>query len=257
VRSKLQPYAVLFLALLALGLITRPIEAPAWEEVKKSQPELNLASIEVGLGQGLTIGLLGGFRAIAADLLWIQTNAVWERNDLPATQTMVRLVSAVDPRPLYFWLNGSRMIALDMPVWRIEAAGGFDDVPQAVQTRFNHEQARVALNHLETALDFHPNHPLVLVEIANIHLRRLDDVETAAEYYRVAALDPRAPYYAARIHAELLRRLGREGEAYQWLMALHPQLDPDNLFAMADVVLGRIRELEEELGIPPEQAYRP
>ena len=72
---------IVLLTLLSLGLVTRPIEAPAWEIVKAGQPEMNLEAIEGSLGQGLVIGVLGGFRAVMADFLWIRTNTIWERRD--------------------------------------------------------------------------------------------------------------------------------------------------------------------------------
>lgn len=244
------------LGLFVAGVALRPIEAPAWEEVRAQQPALRLDSLKDALGQGVTVGLLGGFRAIVADLFWIRTNAIWEDYDLPGTQTSIKLVTAIDPRPLYFWLNGSRMIAYDMPNWRIDQSGGYDVVPEAVKRRFDEEQSAVAVDYLDTALDFHPEHPLLVLEIGNIHLNRLKDVETASRYYLRASQHPEAPYYAARIYAELLRRLDRRPEAYEFLKKLHPTLPPDDIMAQANVVLDRIRELEAELEIPASQRYR-
>lgn len=247
---------VTVLGLLAAGIALRPVEEPAWAEVRASQPALRLESLKDALGQGVTVGLLGGFRAIVADFFWIRTYAVWESYDLPKTQTSIRLVTAIDPRPLYFWLNGSRIIAYDMPNWRIEKAGGYDLVPEAVQRRFDEEQSAVGTRYLEGALDYHPEHPLVVLEIGNIYLNRLKDVETAAGYYLRASKHPDAPYYAARIYAELLRRLERKEEAYVFLKELYPTLPADDMMAQAPVVLERIRELEGELQIPEEKRFR-
>jgi tetratricopeptide (TPR) repeat protein len=241
--------------MLLAGLALRPLEDPAWTAVRARQPALRLESLKDALGQGITVGLLGGFRAIVADLFWIRTNAIWEDNDLPGTQTSIKLVTAIDPRPTYFWLNGSRMIAYDMPNWRIDAAGGYDAVPEAVKRRFDEEQSAVGIKYLESALEFHPENPMLVLEIANIHLNRLKDTATASEYYLRAAAHPDAPYYVARIYAELLRRLERPREAYDYLVKLHPTLDYDNLMAQEPVVLERIRELEGELSIPAALRY--
>lgn len=247
--------ALVALGLLAAGIVLRPVEDSAWEKISAGQPQLKLDSLKDALGQGVTVGLLGGFRAIVADFFWIRTNAVWETNDLPGTQTSIKLVTAIDPRPLYFWVNGSRMIAYDMPNWRVDAAGGYKVVPSSVQRRFEEEQSTVAIRYLENAMDFHPDHPMLVLEIANIHLNRLKDVETAAEYYLRATKLPGAPYYAARIYAELLRRLNRPAEAYAFLRALYPTLPKDDFMAQAAVVLGRIRELESELAIPETERF--
>jgi hypothetical protein len=149
------------------------------------------------------------------------------------------------------------MIAYDMPNWRIDKAGGYDAVPDAVKRRFDEEQSSVAIKYLENALEFHPGEPLLILEIANVHLNRLKDNETAAKLYLEASRYPDAPFYAARIHAELLRKIGRNAEAYAFLKQLHPTLPTDDIGAMADVVLGRIRELEDEMSLPEAQRFQP
>ena len=204
--------------------------------------------------------MLGGFRAIVADLLWIRTNVIWEQQEtavIPATETMIRLVTTVDPRPVYFWLNGARMIAYDMAVWRVRDAGDYGNIPEALVRRFHDEQAGTAIRLLERAREFHPDRPDILIDIANIYMRRMDDVETAAEYYRLAAEMDNAPAYAARIHAELLRRLGEYERAYEWLKDLYGTLDPLNPAHQRDVVLARIRELEETLDVPRLERFQP
>lgn len=258
VLRRLRAALVVVAVLIAASIALRPVESPAWEALRAGQPALKLDSIQGALGQGVTVGLLGGFRSIVADFFWLKTNSVWSENDLPGTQTYVHLVTAIDPRPLYFWLNGSRMIAYDMPNWRIQAAGGYDTVPQGVQRKFDEEQSAVAVDYLKSGLGYHPDEPLLLIEIANVYLNRLKDNATAAEYYFKAARQPDAPHYAARIYAELLRRMGRNQEAYDWLKKVYVDLPkgPDAPFtAQPDVVLERIRELETELKVPADQAF--
>lgn len=245
------------LGLAAAGLALRPLEAPAWEAQQRLQPALRWKSVEGAMGQGVSLGLLGGFRSLVADLLWLRANACWEHCDADGTRAALALVAAVDPRPVDFWLNGARMIGYDMPVWRIDALGGEAAVPAGVRRRVGEEQARAAITHLERAFVHHPDHPLLQIEIANLELQRLEDVASAADWYRRAALQPTAPFYAARVHAELLRRLGREREAHAWLVALHPKLPLQNPYAMADTVLARIRELEESLALAPAARYQP
>jgi tetratricopeptide (TPR) repeat protein len=242
--------------LLAAGIAVRPLETPAWKQVRDRQPALRLDSIKDALGQGVTVGLLGGFRAIVADFFWIRTNFVWEKYDLPATQTSIKLVTAIDPRPTYFWLNGSRMIAYDMPNWRIDKAGGYDKVPDSVKRRFDQEQSEVAIRYLNEAFGFHPEDPLIRLEIANIYLNRLKDTERAAVHYAQAAEHPDAPYYAARIYVELLRKMNRYAEAYAYLKAIYAKLPADNPQAMKSVVLERIRELEAEMNVAPVHRFR-
>lgn len=244
--------AVLALAGLGLGRVA----APVWSAARARQPALQLDSSFAAAGQGVTLALLGGFRALVADAVWIRMYTLWERRDLPGTETMIQLVTAIDPRPVYFWINGARIIGYDLPVWRVEAAGGWDRVPVEEQERLGREQGIRALQFLDAAMAFHPASADLWVERANMQLNRLRDTLGAVESYRRAWEQPRAPYYTARMHAELLRRAGRKEEAWRWLVKLHPTLPAGDESAAADVVLERIRELERELGVTSERAYR-
>lgn len=242
--------------LAAAGSVLDRLVQRVWADARARQPALRLESTTAGLGQGVTLALLGGFRALVADFTWLRMYVLWERRDLPTCDALIRLVGTLDPRPLDFWLNGARIIAFDFPVWRIEAAGGFERVPAEVQARINREQALEALRHLDAAMRFHPHGSDLWVERAGIELNRLQDLAAAAESYRRAWAEPAAPYFAARLHADLLRRLGRKAEALAFLVQLHPTLPPDDDGAAAPRVLERIQELERELGVPAERAYR-
>ena len=200
--------------------------------------------------------LLGGCRALAADGLWLETYRAWARRDLAATPALIRLTTHVDDRPLYFWLNGARMLAYDLTQWRLDAAGESGSVPAAVRQRIASEQAGVALDYLREARRRHPRSAEIWIEMAAIHLNLRADPAAAADCCRAAASLPGAPYFAARLQAELLRRLGRPAEAYACLCALHPTLPPGDAAAMPGVVLARIRALEATLGVPAERRYR-
>lgn len=237
------------LILLVIGMLTRPIEAPAWQTVKAAQPEMNLKEIEGALGQGLVVGVLGGFRAILADFLWIRTNTIWERRDRTKLDAMVRLVTTLDPRPEFFWMNGSRMIGYDVPNWRIREEGGYQAVPKIRQRAIDLDQAEQALDLLDKALEFHPNRSRLYIEKGNICLNRLKDYANAAEWFLKASEQDDAPYFSARIYAQLLRKQGLDAEAYAFLKNLHVEL-ADVPYAQKGVVLERIRDLENELKIP-------
>jgi len=244
------------LVLLLVGLLLRPIESPAWKLVKAGQPEMNLEDIEGALGQGLVVGVLGGFRTIMADFLWIRVYTIWERRERASMNAMIRLVTILDPRPDFFWINSARMIAYDVPNWRISQEGGYREVPQSRQAVIDLEQAQQAFTLLERAREFHPKNPKIALEVAQIYLNRLKDVEHAAEWFLKASEMPGAPYYAARIYAELLRRLDRNAEAYDFLKQLFTSL-PDTPMAQKGVILERIRELEATLQVPDLLRFMP
>lgn len=198
----------------------------------------------------------GGLRALVADGLWLRLYSAWAARDIPRTEALVCLVTMADDRPAHFWINGARILACDIAEWRLSAAGS-DRMPAEVQRRIVDEQACAGLRHLAAACACHPDNAAIWVETGNIQLYRRGNWTLAAEAYRRAAELPGAPWYAARIHAELLRRLGRDKEAYVWLRRLHPALPAGEPAAMSGVVLFRIRMLEDRLRVPPEKRYVP
>ncbi|MEX2045040.1 MAG: hypothetical protein WD941_06775 [Opitutus sp.] len=239
------------------GMILGRVVEPVWAAMKEREPALSLRSTAAAAGNGALLAILGGFRTILADGLWIRLYAGWERREIAGTDALVRLVTAVDPRPAYFWQNGARILAYDLADWRVHEAGGYEVLGEVGRRSIEEEQARAAIAHLDAAMPFHAENPDLWIERATIALNRLHDFEMAAESYRHAWELPRGPYYAARLHAEVLRRDGRRAEALAWLVKLHPKLPVEDEAAAAGLVLNRIRQLEHELGVSAENVYRP
>lgn len=222
------------LLLLATGWVMRPLE---------SRLAMPVAASGVGVaGSGSTLAVLGGLRSVAAGAFWLRANLAWERRDPVATRTLLELTVAADSRPRYFWLNAARMIAHDFSEWRLDA-----DAPAALRDRVVREQAEAALAWLEQGLRRSGPSAELYIEMANLRLRTLGDREGAARSFRQAAQQPGAPWHAARIHAELLRSLGRPEEALAWLRQILPGLPADDPAARREVVAQRIAELEREV----------
>src|SRR5581483_7128659 len=216
--------ALVLAGLAATGVAGDAIIAPAWTRFRAGEPALRRDAARAAAGHGVMLAVLGGFRALAADLAWVRLYTVWETRDLAAADTLVRLVPAIDPRPVYFWLNGARIVAHDFAAWRIAAAGGYDALPPARRERIEREQAEQAIALLAAARAIHPGSADLWIEQANIELNECHDPAAAAESYRRAWESPNGPYYAARLYAEMLRRVGRRAEALAWLIKLYPSL---------------------------------
>ena len=225
--------------LIAAGFPLRALES-------RSTPGSPLASAHMAAaaGHGNALLMLGGMRALPASFCWLRTNLAWERRDAGATAGLIQLTVALDERPLGYWLNGARMVAYDLPEWRRDPLA-----PLAWQARVSEDYAQQALRLLEQGLWWHGTDPALYIEMANIHLRQRHDRELAAHYYRLAAEQPGAPYYAARIHGELLRELGRPREALAWLTQRLPELRADDPLARREIVIERIKALEREVAV--------
>lgn len=256
-RSRVITGAVIIATLAAAGGLANWQTRHVWQEIRSHEPALDLTQVGAGAGHGISLGLLGGFRALAADLLWVRMNTAWERQDLPQTQSLILLATAIDPRPLYFWINGARMMAYDMPVWRNGSADLDGAMTEDEKEAIDRQQAEIALEFLNSHPRPDTGNAWIEIEKGNILLWRLNDLEAAAEHYRRASAMEGAPYFAARIYAEFLKKLGRFQEAYDWLVELFPTLPSDQRDAMADVVLKRIRQLEKTLGIDEAERFRP
>jgi tetratricopeptide (TPR) repeat protein len=226
---RLLPLPLLLIAVWAL----RPLESHVAANLRAGEP----VPIESG-----SLAVLGGWRTVAAGGAWLRANLAWERRDAAVTRALLELAVTADPRTLHFWLNAARMMAYDFPAWRADGA------PRAVRERMIREEAERALEFLERGLTRHPAKAEIYLEMANIRLRALGDREGAAELFRLAAEQPDAPFHAARIHAELLRELGRPAEALARLRSILPGLPADDPVARREVVEQRIKELESQLG---------
>lgn len=220
--------------LLAGGFLLRLLEQPVPAAWRGEQ----LAAL---VGRGGLSAVLGGLRATVAGGFWLRANLAWERYDSEGTAALLELTVAADERPVYFWLNGARMLAYDMPAWLPDAA------PAVVRQRVSERHAQRALDFIAQGLRWHGPDAELYVEQANIHLRRRGDLESAARSYRLAAEQPGAPHYAGRIHAGLLVELGRPQEALDWLRQILPTLPADDPAARRAVVQERIKALEREL----------
>jgi len=225
-----------FAALVGTAFLLRPLEqalAPAGPDPGQ------LAALT---GRGGVLAVLGGLRSVVAGGFWLKANLAWERRDAAAAAELIALTVAADERPAYFWLNGARMLAYDLPEWRLDATA-----PAAVRQRAVAEGAQQALRFLESGRRWHGSDPAFFIEMGSLHLRRLGDGESAARCYRQAAELPGAPYYAARLHGELLRELGRPAEALAWLRQVVARLPADDPAARRAVVEERIKALEREV----------
>jgi len=132
VNFKPQAGVLPLLLLLAVVAALRPLE--------RSLVAPQLRPVELsGIGGSGLLGVLGGMRAAVASGLWLRTNQAWERQDAAGTTALLQLTVAADERPLYFWINGARMLAYDIPVW-----AGSADQPEAARRKAAGEGAAAA-----------------------------------------------------------------------------------------------------------------
>ena len=83
--------------------------------------------------------MAGGYRTMAADCFWLQTNLAWENGDAVQVRRLIDYTVATDPQTPYFWLNGARILAYDFPAWQCQLGPG---APLTVQANWRMTGAR-------------------------------------------------------------------------------------------------------------------
>lgn len=239
VKSRFGHLIVAVLVLIGAGLLANRVVHPTRTSVQPAA----LTNVRT-----LAWSWLGDLRPVGANLAWLQLQGAWQQRNPTEAMAWIRLAIELEPRSLFFWANGARIVAHDMPDW-LSATGRSRSV-------IGQEQAAMALALLDEAQAWHEQNPHFWIERAGIELHAAQDIVAAAASFHRAAKLPGAPYFAARLHAELLVRQGRFDAAREWLVELHPTLPAQDPRAQAELVRGRIRALEERLSLPAEQRYR-
>lgn len=185
--------------------------------------------------------LLGGFRSVAADLKWIAVYHSWSKRDETALHRELNWVIELNPNVLLFWLNGARMLGFDVAAWK---RGANPDI--RAHPSINRVQLERALQFLDQASKFHPDHSAIPIEEAILHLRLTDDIEAAEQAFARAQSCADAPFYVARVRAQLLERLGQPEKALRILEIELERLPEDDPRAMLSVVRARIARLRQK-----------
>lgn len=241
--------AVALVILVSTSLFLRPLEHALSNELEYPIKIDEISELDDALGQGVILGVLGGLRTLFADFAWLQLNQCWERQDRVGLNAYIQLATSLHPQSEYFWVNSARILAYDVSHWRIASKGGNELLGFEAQERIHAEQAFRGIELLHKALQHHPESATLRLEVGKIYLNRLKDYELATEWFARALNLKGVPDYAVRVYSDLLCKLGRQQEAYQFLTQEYLLLSEKNS-VHAQILLERIDALEMNLNIP-------
>ncbi|TSA36932.1 MAG: hypothetical protein D4R66_00190 [Opitutales bacterium] len=237
-----------WIACLALLLAAGALSERSWLSVRTCIPEIGPKQIEPTIGQGVLLGILGGFRTVIADMTWIRSYVLWERKDRPGCETLMRTACALDPHARYFWENTGYALGYDMAHWEIRRRGGYAKVPKEIQDHLFKSYARKGLEVLDEGVRLSKAKAALLVFAGQLAEMKLGDKKLAADYYRQAAETVSPPWYAARFCARNEWDAGHPMEAYVWFKNYWlDRLSKDSDHAPDDLEL--IRDMETNLKI--------
>lgn len=210
---------------------------------------LNL-QIRSQIGQALSIAMLGGFRNIVANFVWIEAHRLWEERMWYKIKPHFDIVVLLQPRVAYFW---------DTAAWHMAWNISWDErrrcenlqqlqAPCVKAQEYWIEQGR---RYLENGLLHNPNSWELNFKLGwLIKEKQPDRVCDAVPYFQTASEIPDAPRYIARHVGFAQEDCGQFAEAYRtWLrlwdeFSRNPRSDE-----VPRVIWERGRQMEEVLQI--------
>jgi len=234
--------------LLAFGVMKLPAE----HALARQQRQLEFADIgnldfREKIGQLAFVAALSGFRAMLADVLFIEAHVAWERTEWGRVLFLFRQVTTLQPHVPLFW---------DMAAWHMAwnaSAAAMNDSSQprlALRVKAQREYFALGKDFLERGIKNNPHNPKLYESLAMLYRDKYNDHARASEYYRKAADCPGAPSYDKRFSAyELSYCEGWERQAYIQLRRLYDEGEQERL----PTLIKRLKYLEAKLNISPNQ----
>jgi len=177
-------------ALLAAGLLL--MLAPVQERIHKARPDIfdpkRVRPVSaVGVGPTpVVIAALGGFRATAADLLWLQVEKLWDGGNWAAIPPLLDGVTQLDPRFILAWQVYGWHLAYNMHA----------ESETVVDKRYWLSRG---VKVLEQGVQANPSNWEMLFELGWTLYDRAHEPLRAAEYFRKAEKFPGSKSYVTRL----------------------------------------------------------
>ena len=204
-------------------------------------------SLSIGLreqiGQSAFIAVLGGFRSVIADLLFIDAYSAWERTDWTYLLLRLRQATELQPRAILFWEMAGWHMA-----WNAGTAALEDDSKSpAARRRLQHDYLELGKDFLVRGIAHNPEKPQLYEALARLYRDKFHDHAGAAENFEKASHLPDHASYDERFSAyELSYCEGREREAYDRLRTLYQRGEKQRLPRL----INQLRAMEARLKIP-------
>jgi hypothetical protein len=209
------------------------------------------------LSQGLTIGVLSGMRSIVADILWLEVTAAWENEEWFKMDSLINLVTSLQPRSVVFWDFGGWQLA-----WNVSVSAE-QNIHEPSELRRLHDRRfwiMKGLDVLKRGIENNPRSYGLWERVGQLYQQRLRDPKTAAYYYEKANEQPGAPVYLERFPAIMYENAGDDWDAYAAWKALWERLTPaqrEEKQHWKEKIESHLRKLENKLSIPREKRVFP
>lgn len=235
--------------LLAFGIVRMRFEQQLADEHRAAffhGAQLNL-DLRQHLGQMGFLAALSGFRAVVADVLWIEAHSAWERVEWGRMKLLFDTVTSLQPRCMMFWDIASWHMA-----WNASVAAIYDrnQPREALRIKASREYIQIGEDMLLRGIQNNPDKGFLYEKLGALYDQKMNDPCKAAEYFEKAATFPDAFPYVKRLAAFRLAECpGHEREAYEKLVALYKMGEAERV----PTLYRKLGELQEKLSVPPER----
>ena len=218
-------------ALFALGMLL--VQVPLQNAVNSRRPEVfdpnrrdpngSLANIKGPTP--VLIAALGGFRTVAADLLWLKVDQLWDGGAWYLIPSVLESVVQLDPHFLLGWqvygwrlaynLNAESVLEVDRRYW----------LDQGIQV-------------LQRAVAMNPESWDMTFELGWTYYDRAHDMPKAAEYFYRASELPGSRSYAARMYYrpyEAMLDFKKLWPAMEYALSKHKDSAPHQLLVKGSI----------------------
>ncbi len=220
--KKVSVYFVAILIFIGTSIITNPIK----NFLKKNEQIVTSQSLEASIDKGFLFGILGGFRSIISDFVWLKAYLDWENKNITGCISAIELATSIDPYMITFWTQGAAMIAFDTPYWIVQK------IPQERQSEkllemFKRKQGKIAIGLLDKSLSMFPDNSELLRQKGQIAIA-IGDFKLAEKCFEVLSKEDNPTVYARRIYASLLVKNGKMKKAVKVLEAVLKETEADS-----------------------------
>lgn len=203
------------------------------------------------LSQNLAIALLGGFRALTADFIWLsQVHISWEDQVWYKLKEGAELCAILQPHAISFWDLGSWHMA-----WNASYSESANPKYPSLAYRLKLKQdwIEAGRDFLERGIQNNPNSWELNFSQARLLKDRCREPSSAIPYVLKAFEQPEAPTYVGRMVGHMYEDAGKSQEAYQWWVKLWNEDHDKHPGQLYDKIHAWGAEWEEKLNIPPSQ----
>lgn len=265
-------YAVIPI-LIVMVLVKWPLESSILEDRKKFKYNTGRLTLELRqqMPQLMAVALLGGFRGVVCDMIWIQAHGSWERQEWFKMKQYFTMVTTLQPMSVLYWETSAWHMG-----WNISYSVSQDPKePRAGKREDARRQwIKEARRFLDKGIENIPERHDLYFHMGWLIMQKQDYLDAdpkdgyagkhfveAAEWFKRAwhKFPAEAPTYVSRMAGHCYMKAGRWEDARAWWCELL-QEDPDRT-KHPDQMWYKIeewgRECEEKLNVPAAQRCFP